>query len=70
VLGFLSGGHLVTAISNHFDHRLYPAVDAADKESCRPDFAMPIYPGRSGMRNRASRSLWFLIRQMPIESLP
>ncbi|MGA2355994.1 MAG: alpha/beta hydrolase [Terriglobales bacterium] len=45
VLGFSSGGHLSAAISNHFDHRLYPAVDAADKESCRPDFAVAIYPG-------------------------
>jgi acetyl esterase/lipase len=45
VLGFSSGGHLVAAISNHFDHRLYPAVDAADKESCRPDFAVAVYPG-------------------------
>jgi acetyl esterase/lipase len=45
VLGFSAGGHLVAAISTHFDHRLYPAVDAADKESCRPDFAVAIYPG-------------------------
>jgi acetyl esterase/lipase len=45
VLGFSAGGHLVAAISNHFEHRLYPAVDAADKESCRPDFAVAIYPG-------------------------
>ena len=45
VLGFSAGGHLVAAISNHFDHRLYPAVDAADQESCRPDFAVAIYPG-------------------------
>src|SRR5438309_6550822 len=45
VLGFSSGGHLVAAISTHFDKRLYPAVDAADKESCRPDFAVAIYPG-------------------------
>src|SRR5579862_3548157 len=45
VLGFSSGGHLVAAISNHFDHRLYPAVDAADRESCRPNFAVAIYPG-------------------------
>src|ERR1700733_15965788 len=39
------GGHLVAAISTHFEHRLYPAVDAADKQSCRPDFAVAIYPG-------------------------
>jgi acetyl esterase/lipase len=45
VLGFSAGGHLVAAISNHFDHRLYPAVDAADEESCRPDFAVALYPG-------------------------
>ena len=45
VLGFSAGGHLVAAISNHFERRLYPAVDAADKESCRPDFAVAIYPG-------------------------
>src|SRR3984885_12799364 len=45
VLGFSSGGHLSAAISTHFAKRLYPAVDAADKESCRPDFAVSIYPG-------------------------
>ncbi len=45
VLGFSAGGHLSAAISTHFEQRLYPAVDAADKESCRPDFAVALYPG-------------------------
>jgi len=45
VLGFSAGGHLSAAISTHYAKRLYPVVDAADKESCRPDFAVPIYPG-------------------------
>lgn len=45
VLGFSAGGHLVAAVSTHFAQRLYPAVDAADKESCHPDFAVSIYPG-------------------------
>lgn len=45
VLGFSAGGHLVAAISNHYDHRIYPPIDAADKQSCRPDFAIAIYPG-------------------------
>ncbi len=45
VLGFSAGGHLVTAISTHFEKRLYPLIDAADKESCRPDFAVALYPG-------------------------
>lgn len=45
VLGFSAGGHLVAALSTHFDHRLYDPVDAADQLSCRPDFAVIIYPG-------------------------
>jgi acetyl esterase/lipase len=45
VLGFSAGGHLVAAMSTHFEKRLYPAVDAADKERSRPDFAVAIYPG-------------------------
>lgn len=45
VLGFSAGGHLVAAISTHFGKRLYKPMDAADKESCRPDFAVALYPG-------------------------
>lgn len=45
VLGFSAGGHLAAALSTHYDRRLYPAVDAADRQSCRPDFAIIIYPG-------------------------
>ena len=54
VLGFSAGGHLVADISTHFDKRLYPAVDAADKESCRPDFAVALYPGH----------LWISVREV------
>src|ERR1700734_2520485 len=45
VLGFSAGGHLAAAMSTHFEKHLYPPVDAADKESCRPDFAVALYPG-------------------------
>ena len=45
VLGFSAGGHLVADISNHFQQLSYPPVDAADKESARPDFAIALYPG-------------------------
>jgi acetyl esterase/lipase len=44
VLGFSAGGHLAAAASNNFATRAYPAVDDADKASCRPDFALLIYP--------------------------
>ncbi|MBT2145101.1 MULTISPECIES: alpha/beta hydrolase [unclassified Rhodanobacter] len=45
VLGFSAGGFLAAEISTNFARRLYSPVDAADRESARPDFAMPIYPG-------------------------
>jgi acetyl esterase/lipase len=45
VLGFSAGGYLVAEISTHFEKRIYPAVDAADKETCRPNFAVALYPG-------------------------
>jgi acetyl esterase/lipase len=45
VLGFSAGGYLVAEMSTRFDDRQYAAVDAADQASCRPDFAMAIYPG-------------------------
>jgi acetyl esterase/lipase len=54
VLGFSAGGHLVAAVSTHFKKRLYAAVDAADKESCRPDFAVALYPGH--MRENTTKS--------------
>ena len=53
VLGFSAGGHIAAAISTHFAQRLYPAVDAADKESCRPDFAVAIYPGHLSLADNS-----------------
>ena len=44
VMGFSAGGHLSAAASNNYSQRTYPVVDAADTTSCRPDFAILIYP--------------------------
>lgn len=44
VVGFSAGGHLVAASSNART-RLYKPIDAADLLSCRPDFAVALYPG-------------------------
>ncbi|MFL5560735.1 MAG: alpha/beta hydrolase [Gemmatimonadaceae bacterium] len=52
VLGFSAGGHMVAAMSTHYDKRLYPAVDAADTVSCRPDFAIALYPGHLAVPER------------------
>jgi acetyl esterase/lipase len=45
VIGFSAGGHMVAATSTNYDERSYRPVDAADEESCRPDFAIACYPG-------------------------
>jgi acetyl esterase/lipase len=45
VLGFSAGAHLAAALSTHFEKRLYTPIDPADKLSCRPDFAVIVYPG-------------------------
>lgn len=45
MLGFSAGGHLTAWTSTNFDRRAYQAIDEADKVSCRPDFAVVVYPG-------------------------
>jgi acetyl esterase/lipase len=45
VIGFSAGAHLSAALSTHFDRPAYARADEADDLSCRPDFAMLIYPG-------------------------
>jgi acetyl esterase/lipase len=45
ILGFSAGGHLSAAASTRFENRAYEGLDDADKTSCRPDFAVIIYPG-------------------------
>jgi acetyl esterase/lipase len=45
VLGFSAGAHLAAALSTHFDQRLYDPIDDADQISCRPNFAVIVYPG-------------------------
>ncbi len=44
ILGFSAGGHLAATLSTNSETRTYPAVDDADKTSCRPDFTMLLYP--------------------------
>ena len=45
ILGFSAGAHLAAMLSNHHATRSYPTVDSADDVSCRPDFAILVYPG-------------------------
>jgi acetyl esterase/lipase len=45
ILGFSAGGHLAAWASTAYEKRAYEPVDDADKLTCKPDFAIPIYPG-------------------------
>ena len=44
VIGFSAGGNLAAKAATSFDPRTYPLVDNIDKQSCRPDFAVLVYP--------------------------
>ncbi|HMF18262.1 MAG TPA: alpha/beta hydrolase [Gemmataceae bacterium] len=44
MLGFSAGGHLTASTATNFDKRAYDPIDDIDKASCRPDFAVLVYP--------------------------
>jgi acetyl esterase/lipase len=44
IMGFSAGGSLSARTSTLFNKRTYPAVDEKDSLSCRPAFALLIYP--------------------------
>ena len=51
ILGFSAGGHLSATACNNYEKRTYEPIDEADRLSCRPDFAVLIYPAylKAGM---------------------
>jgi len=44
VIGFSAGGHLCARAATSYGTPSYEALDAADDESARPDFAVLVYP--------------------------
>lgn len=44
VLGFSAGANLAAVASTRFNARAYEPLDAVDRQSARPDFAVLIYP--------------------------
>ncbi|HPB11480.1 MAG TPA: alpha/beta hydrolase, partial [Kiritimatiellia bacterium] len=44
IMGFSAGAHLSVRVSTDFSKRFYTPVDEDDAVSCRPDFALIIYP--------------------------
>jgi acetyl esterase/lipase len=45
MVGFSAGGHLALAVATGFETRAYEPIDEIDRVSCRPDFAVAVYPG-------------------------
>jgi len=45
IVGFSAGGHLAIATATQFEKKTYEPIDQVDKISCRPDFAILVYPG-------------------------
>jgi acetyl esterase/lipase len=45
IVGFSAGGHLAVMTATYFDKRGYDPIDDIDKVSCRPNFAVAVYPG-------------------------
>ena len=44
IMGFSAGGHLASTLSTHYDTGDPSSSDLVDRESCRPDFSILLYP--------------------------
>jgi len=44
IMGFSAGGHLASTAATHFDAGEAAAADVVARQSCRPDFAILVYP--------------------------
>jgi acetyl esterase/lipase len=53
ILGFSAGGHLAAATATQFDKRTYATMDEVDSVSCRPDFAVLVYPAYLAAKDKA-----------------
>jgi acetyl esterase/lipase len=61
MVGFSAGGHLALATATHFEQRTYEPLDAVDRVSCRPDFAILAYPGYLKAKDKAELAPWLSI---------
>lgn len=64
VIGFSAGGRMVADVSNA-PARSYAAIDAADQQATRPDFAMALYPGHLWDKSKPGLALDAGVRIAP-----
>ena len=63
VIGFSAGGHLSARLSTDFHKMSYINLDAADKQNCRPDFCILVYPAY--LANKKTRRV---AKELPVTS--
>lgn len=44
IIGFSAGGHLASSVGTHFDAGNASSPDPIERQSCRPDFMVLVYP--------------------------
>src|SRR5690606_21537367 len=64
ILGFSAGGE-AAALTTLFTKRQYDAVDAIDRVSSRPDFAILVYPAGLAERGREDQGLMSHVQVTP-----
>ena len=65
VMGFSAGGHLVADVSTNYKKRAYFENEEIDKESCKPNCGIAMYPGH--MTFHTNRP-YELNRTLPVDS--
>ena len=64
IMGFSAGGHVAATLSTNHTQRTYEQIDAADKLSCRPDFALLIYPAYLTLKDQNDK----LAPELPVNA--
>jgi acetyl esterase/lipase len=64
IMGFSAGGHLAATLSNNYSKRVYEVQDDADLVSCRPNFAILIYPAYLTVKDEADK----IAPELPVSS--
>ena len=70
MVGFSAGGHLALATATGSSKRLYEPIDAVDRVSCRPDFAVLCYSGYLKDKDKDKDEVRPALRNIPADTPP
>jgi acetyl esterase/lipase len=69
IIGFSAGGHLASTVATHFDPGDPRAKEPIDRQSCRPDFSILVYPVVTMGKHTHGGSKRNLLGQEPSEEM-